>query len=88
MTWNDEARMVTMVTDRLIYHRSAPADESAETPGGELLFDPHADPLGERDLSASEAGEMAAFRRLADAYLNQYPRVVLGGRSGLPPPGQ
>jgi fumarate reductase subunit D len=83
VTWNDEAQMVTLVSDRFVYHRVA-AGEGAEE---EWLAAPGSDAFGARDLSADEGAVSAELRRLSDVYLNVYPRVVLGGRSGLPPPG-
>ncbi len=82
VTWNDEAQMVTLATERFVYHRTVEAPGSG-TPEEQWLYAP-ADAAGERDLAASEGAEIARLRTLSEVYLTTYPRVVLGGRSGVP----
>lgn len=85
VAWDDEAQTVSFVTGRLVYHRAAASSPGSDAPAEERLVDSKADPLGKRDVSASEASALARLRRLSDVYLEVYPRVVLGDRSGVPP---
>jgi len=86
--WNDEARMVSLASDRFVYH-AVPGDRAGGGSRDERLFEPRNDPRGTRDVSASEGASLAALREVASVYLDRYPAVVAGGRSGLPspPPG-
>jgi len=83
--WNDEARMVSLASDRFVY-RAISSDRAGVGPEDERLLEPASDPRGARDLSASEGASLAALREVARVYLDRYPAVVAGGRSGLPSP--
>ncbi len=82
--WNDEAQMVSLASDRFVYH-AMQGGRAGVGLGGERLVEPGPDPRGTRDVSASEGASLAALRETARVYLDRYPAVVTGGRSGLPP---
>jgi hypothetical protein len=83
-SWNDEARLITVRTERRVYHARFHAG-SLSAPEEELLIDPAADPEGRRNLARTDPEALERLRRAARVYLEVYPRIVVEGRSGLPP---
>lgn len=84
ISWNDEARLVTVRTERRVYHARFPAG-SFSRPEEELLIDSETDPEGRRNLAETEPATIERLRHTASVYLDAYPRIVVEGRSGLPP---
>lgn len=84
VSWNDEARLLTVRTERRVYHARFPAGSLSASPEEELLIDPAADPQGRHDLSDTDPEDLVWLRRAARIYLEVYSRIVVEGRSGLP----
>ena len=86
ISWNPEARTVTVTTGAFSYHGvvenlvGSPIEFSSET-----LIDPHSDPDGLQNLADILPAQTERFRKLARVYVDLYPYLVAAGRSGLPP---
>jgi lipoteichoic acid synthase len=85
ISWNPEARTVTVTTSALSYHGvvgnlgSTPIEFESET-----LIDPSSDPVGLEDL-AEIRPETERLREIARVYVDLYPYLIAAGRTGLPP---
>lgn len=88
VTWNAEARAVTVFAQGRVYRAEVPEEASAAgVPPRfreETLVDAASDPSGLRNRIADEPEIAAALRRQAEIYLEVYPFLLLSGRSGIP----
>ena len=86
ISWNPEARTVTVTTGAFSYHGvvenlvGSPIEFNSET-----LVDPHSDPDGLQNLADILPAQTERFRGLARVYVDLYPYLIAAGRSGLPP---
>ncbi len=88
IAWDNEARRVTVVTKRFVYHATLGPETrpGAVSLQDEELHEAAAPPGRSPDVASREPLALEAHRRLAGIYLDLYPSVVTGGRSGTPPP--
>ena len=86
ISWNPEARTVTVTTSAFVYHGvvenlgSTPIEFNSET-----LIDPHSDPDGLQNLADIRPAHTERLRAVARVYVDLYPYLIAAGRSGLPP---
>jgi hypothetical protein len=86
ISWNPEARTVTVTTAAFSYHAivanlgTIPIDFSDE-----VLIDSRTDPEGMENLAGIREKETERFRDLARIYVEVYPALIANGVTGLPP---
>jgi arylsulfatase A-like enzyme len=100
VSWDEEARTVTLASARFTYHARLPdgVDWNPERLDDELLVDTVADPKGNVNVAAREPRVLERMRRAALAYLRIYTWLVVNGRAvgrptspvsgSAPPPGR
>ncbi|MGA7617073.1 MAG: LTA synthase family protein [Thermoanaerobaculia bacterium] len=89
VSWSEHERMLNIAKGDLVYHAVIPVRglSGGSEPVDEILINSKRDPEGRRNLATEEPGTIETFRRIARAYDEVYPWIVLNGESGLPPSG-
>lgn len=85
ISWNPEARTVTVTTATLSYH--AIVDNLGSTPvvlTDEFLIDSRTDPAGLQNLASVRESQTSLYRDLARTYVEAYPALIAAGATGLP----
>jgi len=86
ISWNPEARTVTITTAALSYHGvvanlgTAPIEFSSET-----LIDRAGDPVGFNNIASARRSDTSRLREFARIYVEVYSYLIAAGRTGIPP---
>ena len=86
ISWNPEARTVTVTTTALSYHGvvanlgTAPIEFNSE-----MLIDRARDPIGLDNIAMARPADTGRLRELARIYVEVYPYLIASGRTGVPP---